>query len=411
MTAGTGFRAPGTGLMVFGGLLSALGAYLFQVLGGRALGAESFAPISVLWTMFFILATVVLVPVEQHVTREAASGRKVLTFHGLLPSLVAILLAALVGTLFVLLALERAFLGDETFLFVTFMLFTFYGLYELARGLLAGHRQFGLVGWAMIGESVGRLALALSFLALAPTAISLGWAMALGALTVLGTRFWRFDHEAPSGSIAGSSKFLGVYVIGSAASQTLLAGAPLAVLILGGGPELISVAFVTFTLFRAPLTLIYLLQGRVLPHLVRMVESGRRTEADRLISRLVAIGAALCLAGSLTGYVAGADVVQLLLGAEFRPSPEVAALVAGGVVAALTSQVVGQFLVAGGRTAALTLVWSLGLATAVVVLAVSSLEPLTRVALAFALGESVALTAMWRVSRSTPVQELSQHGR
>jgi hypothetical protein len=100
-----------------------------------------------------------------------------------------------------------------------------------------------------------------------------------------------------------------------------------------------------------------------------------------------------------------------LLGAEFRPPPEVAALVAGGVVAAVTTQVVGQFLVAGGRTAALTLVWSLGLVTAVVVLAVSSLEPLTRVALGFALGELVALTAMWRVSRSVPVQEVSQDGR
>jgi O-antigen/teichoic acid export membrane protein len=411
MTLGTGFRASGTGLMVFGGLLSALGAYLFQVLGGRALGAESFAPISVLWTMFFILGTVVLVPVEQHVTREAASGRKVLTFHGLLPSLVAILLATLVGTLFVLFNLERVFLGDETFLLVTLVLFTFYGLYELARGLLAGHRRFGLVGWAMIGESMGRLTLALGFLALAPAAISLGWAMALGALTVVGTRFWRYDHEAPSGSIAGSSKFLGVYVIGSATSQTLLAGAPLAVLILGGGPELISIAFVTFTLFRAPLTLIYLLQGRVLPHLVRMAESDDRTDADRVISRLVAIGAALCLAGALTGYVAGADVVQLLLGAEFRPPPEVAALVAGGVVAAVTTQVVGQFLVAGGRTAALTVVWSLGLVTAVVVLAVSSLKPLTRVALAFALGELLALTAMWRVSRPAPVQEASPHGR
>ncbi|MDP9495999.1 MAG: hypothetical protein M3P87_12270 [Actinomycetota bacterium] len=411
MTVGAGFRAPGTGLMVFGGLLSALCAYLFQVLGGRVLGAESFAPISVLWTMFFIVGTVVLVPVEQHVTREAASGRKVLTFHGMLPSLVAILLAAFVGIAFVLVTLERAFLGDEAFLLVTFALFVFYGLYELARGLLAGHRQFGLVGWALIGESVGRLVLASAFLAVASSPVSLGWAMALGALTVVGTRFWRFDHEAPSGSIAGSSKFLGVYVIGSAASQTLLAGAPLAVLVLGGPPELISVAFVTFTLFRAPLTLIYLLQGRVLPHLVRLAENHDRTEADRLISRLVALGAALCLAGALTGYGVGADVVQLLLGAEFRPSPEMAALVAGGVVAAVVSQIVGQFLVAGGRTAALALVWSLGLAASVAVLVVSSLDPLTRVALGFAIGELIAFVAMWRVSRSSPVQGVSPDGR
>jgi len=191
----------------------------------------------------------------------------------------------------------------------------------------------------------------------------------------------------------------------------LLGGAPLAVLALGGGPELISIAFVTFTLYRAPLTLTYLLQGRILPYLVRMAETGDRAEADRLITRIMTVGVGLCLAGALTGYLVGADVVQLLLGAEFRPTTEVAALVAGGVVAAVTTQLVGQFLVAQGRTAALTVVWSIGLTVAVGILLVSSLEPLTRVALAFAVGEVAALTAMWRVARTTPVQEVTPHDR
>jgi O-antigen/teichoic acid export membrane protein len=407
----SGFRAPGTSLMVVGSLVAAVGAYLFQIVGGRALGAEGFAPISVLWTMFFILATVVLVPVEQYITREAASGRKVLTLHGILPAIVAVVLATAIGVGFVLLTLDRAFLGDARFLVATAVLFATYGMYEVARGLLAGHRQFALVGWAMIGESVGRLAMAIGFLAVVASALSLAWAMALGSLTVVATRFWRFDHEAPSGSIAGASKFLGVYVVASAASQTLLAGAPLAVLAMGGSPELISIAFVTFTLYRAPLTLTYLLQGRILPSLVRIVETGDRTDTDRLVARVMAAGAGLCLAGALTGYLVGADVVQLLLGAEFRPTAVVSALVAGGVVAAVTTQVVGQVLVAAGRTGALALVWSLGLVIAAVVLLVSSLEPLTRVALAFALGELVALTAMWRVARSTPVKEVSPDDR
>jgi O-antigen/teichoic acid export membrane protein len=311
----------------------------------------------------------------------------------------------------VLLTLDRVFLGDSRFLVATAVLFATYGLYEVGRGLLAGHRQFALVGWAMIGESVGRLTMAIGFLAVVASALSLAWAMALGSLTVAATRFWRFDHQAPSGSIAGASKFLGVYVVASAASQILLAGAPLAVLAMGGSPELISIAFVTFTLYRAPLTLTYLLQGRILPYLVRMVETGDRTETDRLVSRAIAAGAGLCLAGALTGYLVGADVVQLLLGAEFRPSAVVSALVAGGVVAAVTTQVVGQVLVAEGRTAALALVWSMGLVVATVVLLVSSLEPLTRVALAFAIGELVALTAMWRVARPTPVQEVSPDDR
>ena len=154
--------------------LAAVGAYLFQIVGGRALGAEGFAPISVLWTMFFILATVVLVPVEQHVTREAASGRKVLTLHGILPALVAVVLVAAVGVGFVLLTLDRVFLGDSRFLVATAVLFATYGLYEVGRGLLAGHRQFALVGWAMIGESVGRLALAIGFLAMVASAALAG---------------------------------------------------------------------------------------------------------------------------------------------------------------------------------------------------------------------------------------------
>ena len=397
--------------MVGGSLIAAFGAYLFQIIGGRALGAEGFAPISVLWTMFFIVATVVLVPVEQHVTREAASGRKVLTWHGLVPALVAITFATAVGVVFVALTLDRAFLGDQTFLLITTVVFLTYGLYEVGKGLLAGHREFGLVGWALIGESVGRVVLALAFLAIAVGATSLGWAMALGSLTILGTHFWRFDHEAESGSLAGASRFLGVYVLASAASQTLLAGAPLAVLALGGTPEMISIAFVTFTLYRAPLTLTYLLQGRLLPYLVRMSETGDRSEADRLVTRLIWAGAGLCLTGALVGYLVGPDVVELLLGGEFRPSNEVAALVAGGVVAAVTTQVVGQFLVAQGRTLALTVVWSLGLVAALVVLALSDLEPLTRTALAFAVGEVVALTAVWRVARSATVQEEAPHVR
>jgi O-antigen/teichoic acid export membrane protein len=142
-----------------------------------------------------------------------------------------------------------------------------------------------------------------------------------------------------------------------------------------------------------------------------MAELGERSEANRLISKLMWVGSGLCLAGALTGYLVGPDVVQLLLGAEFRPTAQVAALVAGGVVAAVTTQVVGQFLVAQGRTAALSIVWFLGLAAAVLVLVFSSMEPLSRTALAFAIGEVVALTAMWRVARSSPVQEEAPHGR
>ena len=91
-----GLRARGTGFMVAGALIGAVGAYLFQVYGGRSLGPDAFAPVSVLWTTFFILATVLLVPVEQYVTREVASGRRAIP-HDLTPTFVMAAIGGLVG--------------------------------------------------------------------------------------------------------------------------------------------------------------------------------------------------------------------------------------------------------------------------------------------------------------------------
>ena len=73
-----GLRAPGTARMIAGSLVGAVLAYLFQVYGTRALGAHAFAPIALLWTSYFIVATVILIPLEQFVTREASRGRRVL---------------------------------------------------------------------------------------------------------------------------------------------------------------------------------------------------------------------------------------------------------------------------------------------------------------------------------------------
>ncbi|MGH8944789.1 MAG: hypothetical protein ACRDVL_01400, partial [Acidimicrobiia bacterium] len=106
-----GFRAPGTTFMIAGGLIGAFGAYVFQVYGGRTLGTVGFAPVAALWTVFFILATVLLVPVEQYVTREVASGRKALP-HDLKPAMAMAAVGSVVGGGFVLFTLEPLFDGD-----------------------------------------------------------------------------------------------------------------------------------------------------------------------------------------------------------------------------------------------------------------------------------------------------------
>ena len=388
-----GFQAPGTGFMISGALIGAVGAYLFQVYGGRTLGPEAFAPVSVLWTAFFILATVLLVPVEQYVTREVASGRRAIP-GDLKSTLTMAAIGALVGVGFVLATLNDLFEGSYQYVFQIALLMLGYSLLFMGKGVLAGTRHFRDVGWILIVETAARLVAGLIALQLVATATSLGWAMVLGGFAVLGLRWWRRDNGESKAPAAPASGFLGGYVAGTSSSQVLLGAAPIAVAALAGSPALVSIVFVTFTLFRAPLTLIFALQGRVLPYLVGLARQENHEKLMRIARGVVLGGAALALVGGLIGWLFGADVVTLLFGEEFAPSQTVAMLAAAGVMAAAAAQVASQVLVAEGRTRRLSLAWFGGLVVAVLALAVLSGEPDVRVASSFAIGEFVALGLM-----------------
>lgn len=388
-----GFRAPGTTFMVSGGLIGAVGAYLFQVYGGRALGPEAFAPIGVLWTTFFILATVLLVPVEQYVTREVASGRRAIP-HDLRPAAVMAAIGALLGGGFVLFTLDRLFEGSWQYVLQIVLLMVGYALLFVAKGVQAGRRRFADVGWVLIVESVVRLVAGVLAIQLAGSAESLGWAMVLGGFAVLGMGWWRHDLGDPRAPAAPASHFLGGYVGATSSSQILLGAAPIAVAALGADAALVSVVFVTFTLYRAPLTLIFALQGRILPYLVGVAGSGDRHQLGRFARGVVIVGAGLAVLGGLVGWLFGADVVSLLFGAEFMPSHQVAAFTAAGVMAAAAAQVAGQVLVAEGRTSRLATAWFGGLVVAVLALILLGGAPDVRVAIAFVIGEGVALLLM-----------------
>ena len=388
-----GFRAPGTTFMVAGGLIGAVGAFAFQAYGARSLGDVAFAPISLLWTVFFILATVLLVPVEQYVTREVASGRKAIP-SDLKAAGVMALAGSVLGAGFILLTLDRFFAGSWHYAIQILLLMVGYSLLFVGKGVLAGRRRFADVGWVLIVESLVRLVAGVIAIKLVASAESLGWAMVLGGFSVLGMRWWRHDTGQRQAPATTASVFLGGYIGGTASSQVLLGGAPIAVAALGASPAVVSMIFVTFTLYRAPLTLILALQGRVLPYLVSLSGADNRDRLN-LIARLVVIGGAgLVLLGGLVGWLVGPEVVALLFGQEFAPPSTVAMFVAAGVSAAAAAQVAGQVLVAEARTSRLSAAWFGGLAAGVLALLLLSGAPDIRVSIAFAIGEVVALILM-----------------
>lgn len=388
-----GFRAPGTGFMVTGSLIGAVGAYLFQVYGGRALGPDAFAPIGILWTAFFILATVLLVPVEQYVTREVASGRKALP-HDLIPASAMIGIGAVLGGGFVAFTLDDLFEGDPQYIAQIALLMAGYGLLFVGKGVLAGSRRFADVGWVLIIETVVRLMAGVAAVLLFANATSLGWAMVLGGFSVLALRWWRRDTGEGMDRHDPAAGFLGGYAGGTAASQVLLAAAPIAVAAFGGSPALISIVFVTFTLFRAPLTLIFALQGRILPYLVGLAREANYDKLTRIAKLVVGVGALLAILGGIVGWLVGPEVVSILFGEEFAPSATVAGFAAAGVMAAAAAQVASQVLVAEGRTTRLSLAWLGGLVVGVVALLLIGTAPDVRVATAFVIGEASALALM-----------------
>jgi O-antigen/teichoic acid export membrane protein len=379
--------------MVAGGLIGAVGAFAFQAYGGRELGTEAFAPIAQLWTVFFILATVLLVPVEQYVTREVASGRKVIPAD-LRPAAAIATAGTVLGGGYVLLTLDRFFDGSWHYALQILLLMAGYALLFVGKGVLAGRRRFSDVGWVLIVESVVRLVAGIVAIQLVASAESLGWAMVLGGFSVLGLRWWRHDTGKIQAPAAKASVFLGGYLGGTASSQVLLGAAPLAVAALGGDPALVSVVFVTFTLYRAPLTLIFALQGRVLPYLVGLAGDDDRQRLARIARTVVIGGAGLVVAGGMVGWLVGPDVVALLFGEEFAPSSTVAMFAAAGVMAAAAAQIAGQVLVAEARTSRLSAAWFGGLLVGVAALLLLGGEPDVRVAMSFAIGEVVALMLM-----------------
>jgi O-antigen/teichoic acid export membrane protein len=393
VTEQRGFRAPGTRFMVAGGLIGALGAYVFQLYGGRMLGPEAFAPVSVLWTVFFILATVLLVPVEQYVTREVVSGRKTLP-QDLVAAGIMTVIGGVLGAGFVALNLRSLFNSDPQYIAHIVLLMIGYALVFVGKGVLAGARQFAKVGWAMVIETTARLAAAVVFLTLATSATSLGWAMVAGGFAVLVLRWWKYDNGDRQAPASPSRGFLSGYAGGTASSQLLLGGAPIAVAALGASPALISIVFVTFTLYRAPLTLIFALQGRVLPYLVGLARDKDDFRLGRVARQVVMFGTGLAVLGALVGWLVGAEVVALLFGEEFTPGQTMAMLVAGGVMAAASAQVTSQVLVAEGRTGRLTWAWLGGLVVGILVMLLVTGEPDIQVAVGFAAGEATALGLM-----------------
>ena len=264
---GRGARVLSVGLALTGVVTLA-----YFVLATYALDAREYGAVSLLWSITFIVATVIYRPIEQLLARTVARGH---TF-GRVPALIqgGFALGFLVVALTLRGPLVELFDGSQALYWILVGAVLAYAASYFARGYLAGSGRFELYGGLVFVEATSRVLFPLAVVlgvASGQTAVALGIAAApvLSLLVVPGA-LRRRAKAAPSEeslSLRAGSGFAGGVLVIMAAEQTLINAAVLTTQ--ATAPLLVGVVFNALLIVRAPLQLFQAVQGSLLPHLAK----------------------------------------------------------------------------------------------------------------------------------------------
>jgi O-antigen/teichoic acid export membrane protein len=392
-------RLSGTAAILLATAFNALAVYGYQVIAGRTLGTDDFAPVGVLWAVGFFTFTVLGTPVEQMITR------RLVLFDGdaaaLWPSRFVILgtygvaVVLLIG--FIAATLDRFFDDSWGFVLAGGLLAVNRSVANGGRGLLAGRRRFRGYAGAIAAQAAALVLLAAAAALIVPTSLGFAFALAFAPLAELAVRPFTGPYgevvpaDAESHSGAG---FLGWFLVAAASSQLILAGGPIAVGLVGGSAASISVYFITFTLFRGPMTSSYNLLARVLPNFTDLAHRGDDRRLAGWATFLGGLGVVLAVVFAIGGALCGPAVVSFLFGAEFEPTRTVAALAAAGIGAGLAGLFITQVFVARGTTASLAAIWIGAVLLSTLTIVLMPGTAIVRVAWGFFLGEVAALLGL-----------------
>ena len=409
----------GSTWLVIGSIVGGLAAYGFQVIGTRALGTEGYAPIAALWTIQYLVWSVVLFTVETFVVRETLGD----PVYRVLPHETAIgAWGWVVGTAAVVTAScwfvrDRLFYGVDELAIVAGAIVLSFGALAIIRGRLAGGGRYLAYGVISAGESVARSAIAIGIVIAGASTRVLAWALPAGAAAAasswfaLGLVHGRQAQRVPTRDrsrpleATGMVRFLLSMTAVNAAAQLLLAGAPVAMAALSASASEMSVLFVTLTAARVPIVVaLGGLLSRLLPMFAETLGRRGRSALPRMAALVTAATVGVAAVGAVAAMAAGGQLIGAFFGSQFRPPGWLAAAVTAGVVLATGGLVLNQLLTADGSERWLIVPWASGLICAIATMLMVAGSPSWRVGSAFVVGELVALGALVTVARSAARQ-------
>jgi O-antigen/teichoic acid export membrane protein len=429
-TASEATRRYGRGARVLSAGIATTGlvTFAFFALASHALGPVAYKGISLLWSVMFLIISIIYRPVEQLLSRTI-SVRRAQGLHGGHPLRHALTIQLAFALLFLVVALagrekieDDVFDGSATLYWVLVVAVLAYAASYFARGWLAGHQRFGLYGGLVLMESLSRCLFALAAalgIAHGQAFVALGIAFApLVSLIVVPLALRGQDPAPPAGALAagpregmtlrGGAGFAGAVLVVMAAEQALLNGPVVLVDATSSDPALAGFAFNVLLITRAPLQLFQAIQTTLLPHLSTLQSSESEAEFRHTL-RIIMLAIAGFAAVVVLGLAAiGPWAMGVLFGGDFDYQRAGLVLVGIGMGFHLTSGTLNQAALARGRAAWAASAW---LGAAVLFLGWLALSPLSDELLAVEVGYAASTAALaaalWWIESTGPAMRVS----
>ena len=364
-------------------VFAGVAAYGFLVLAGRALGAERFASVSVLWSSLFLLGTGIFQPLEQEMSRRVAHQRELgQGTHTLRVGAAKVSTALLLVVLLLMVAAGPwavpTLFQDEVLTYVGLII----GVAGIAashfvRGIAAGQGRFGAYASWFIAEGLTNLLPAIILAALAVTVagyygLVAGMAGVVGAfVTSFGVQ--RDDGPGPSFAPKEYTTKIGQLTVASILLALLISGGPIVVKLLAGPGDDASVSrfLAGLTVVRIPLYFFQTVQAVILPRLTRQAArhdyQAFRKGLRALVGGLVALGAVASAAAALFGALA----VRTMFGPTFTDlSGADLGLLSVASFVLMAAMLISQALIALQNQSRVWVGWAAGVAAAAAVAAV-----------------------------------------
>jgi O-antigen/teichoic acid export membrane protein len=369
--------------------------FAYFSIASHVLGEVDAKRLDLLWSIMFVIISVIYRPIEQLLSRTIADRRARGQAEHSVRVPIAIQASFALAFLIAALAL-RGVLTDEVFghyaaLYWVLVAGTLaYAASYFARGWLAGHEYFGMFGGLVLMESLSRLCFALAVaigLANGQTAVALGIAAApFVSLVVVPAAFARRRAPAPASgppameeleaalagpgtegveeavaadelSLRRGSGFAFAVSGVMLSEQTLLNAAVLTVDITSVNPALAGIVFNVLLIARAPLQLFQAIQTSLLPHLTGLEATEGHDAFARAIRVTVLAIAAFAAAVALGLLAIGPPVMKALFGQSFSYGRVGLALIGLGMGMHLISGALNQAALARDQARAAAGCW------------------------------------------------------